>query len=109
MVCGIDCPNCNYACIWCQCLKDLRWDMDKSWSIYDVSLGARSTLQLSKKYNMSKAPLFPFIPLDHVVIDTLHLFLRLPDQLINLLIQELQRKDGISRSITKIDKSKQKI
>ena len=111
MVCGLDCANCNYTCIWCKYSKDLRWDMDKSWSIYDVSLGARTTteLQSSKKYNSSRVPLFPFIPLDHVVIHTLHLFLRLSDLLINLLIQELQRKNGVNRSITKIDKSRQKI
>ena len=36
--------------------------------------------------------------LDHVIIDILHLFLRITDLLINLLIQDLHRHDGILKS-----------
>ena len=87
--------------------------MDKSWSIYDVKHGARgrTTTELpttrNKKYNCSNSPLFPFIPLDHVIIDTLHLFLRITDLLINLLVQDLLRRDGINKTISKLDRSKQ--
>ena len=45
-----------------------------------------------------RAPLFPFIPMEQVVIDTLHLFLRISDVLINLLIRDLRIKDGITKS-----------
>lgn len=44
---------------------------------------------------MSNKPLFPTIPLMHVVIDNLHLFLRTSDVLIDLLIVELRRQDAI--------------
>ena len=37
-----------------------------------------------------------FIPIDHVIIDTLHLFLHISDLLINL-IHEFRRQDGIER------------
>ena len=53
-----------------------------------------------ERYNCKKAPLFPSIPLDHVVIDSLHLFLRISDNLINLLIQELQRQYAIDKKKT---------
>lgn len=33
--------------------------------------------------------------MDHVIIDTLHLFLRISDVLIDLLIRELRRSDAI--------------
>ena len=45
-------------------------------------------------------PLFDFIPIDHVIIDTLHLFLRISDNLIELLIRELRRKDAIDKVST---------
>ena len=46
---------------------------------------------------MSRPPLFPMIPLSNVVIDNLHLFLRVADVLINLLIVELRRQDSIEK------------
>ncbi len=63
----------------------------------DTTLGARTTqenLELSalrkKKFNVSRKPLFPMIPLTHVIIDNLHLFLRVTDVLVDLLIVEMK-------------------
>jgi len=52
---------------------------------------------LSKKpakqqYGRKRLPLFESIPMDRVIIDTLHLFLRTVDLLIYLLIMDLQRE-----------------
>ena len=44
--------------------------------------------------------MFDFIPIDHVIIDTLHMFLRISDNLIELLIRELYRKDAIDKVST---------
>ena len=105
-VTGIDAASSTYACIWCKCKRDERWDTSKEWSISDVTKGARSTeenLEISalpnsrKKFNVSNPPLFPTIPLSHIVIDNLHLFLRVADVLINLLITELRRQDVIDQ------------
>ena len=41
--------------------------------------------------------MFSFIPIDHVIIDTPHLFLRISDDLIELLIRELRRSDVIEK------------
>ena len=57
---------------------------------------------------MSRAPIFPTIPLANVVIDNLHLFLRVFDVLIRLLIDELKRQDAISSARESFDVSKYK-
>ena len=58
-----------------------------------------------RKFNCSRSPLFKDIPIDRVIIDNLHLFLRVADNLINLLILELHRMDGIVKC-THLDKTK---
>ena len=52
----------------------------------------------NEKYGCIQQPLFTSIPIDKVVPDILHLFLRISDVLINLLILELRRLDGIEKS-----------
>ena len=78
-VCGIGPANQDYACIWCLCPGALRYDVSKDWSLTNVAQGER-TIELikqhlkSKKFNCMHSPLSDFIPWDHVIIDTLHLF-----------------------------------
>lgn len=90
--------------------------MQLKWSLFDTSKGARSIEEikiLSKKpakqqYGCKRLPLFESIPMDRVIIDTLHLFLRIGDLLINLLIMDLRRQDGVEKGkLDKFDKSKQ--
>ena len=110
LVCGIGKANQDYACIWCKCPRIHRWDTSKHWSITDPKMGARSLTEIhnfssSKKFNCRTKPLFDFIPLDHVIIDTLHLFLRISDKLIDLLNRELKRCDVIDKkkSLSQMD------
>ena len=107
LVTGIDAANSRYACLWCKCPEEERHRMDLEWSLVDIVKGARTieeTLTNSthpksrKKYNVSSRPLFPTIPLKRVVIDPHHLFLRVTDNLINLLITELRRLDVLNHS-----------
>ena len=57
--------------------------------------------------NCSGLPLFPCIPIDHVVIDKLHTILRITDVLTNLLILDLRRLDEIDKArCGKLDRSK---
>ena len=58
---------------------------------------ATGKCQSSAKFNAKQVPLFPIIPLDHVIIDTLHLFLQICDNLINLLILQLRTEDAIDK------------
>ena len=41
--------------------------------------------------------MFPSIPVDHVIPDILHLFLRISDILTNMLILKVRRMDGIEK------------
>lgn len=70
----------------------------------DTSNGARTIdeIKTSKKrakhqYGCKRLPVFESIPIDRVIIDTLHLFLRIGDLLINLLILDLRRQDGVEK------------
>ena len=103
-VCGLA-ANQDFTCTWCLCPRSLRYDVSKSWSLTNVAQGARSIDLINqhaknKKYNCMRAPLFDFIPLDHVIIDTLHLFLRISDILIELLVRQLKREDAIDKKAT---------
>ena len=98
---GIKAANAKYSCIWCKCPADERHDTSQSWS--SVEDGGRTMEEIqclalgksTQKYGCIHQPLFPIIPLNRVIPDILHLFLRITDILINLLIQELRRMDAI--------------
>ena len=118
-VSGLESANAEYACIWCKCPTKQRYDMSLQWSINDVDKGARTIKEITNKaklskrskvrYNCCEEPIFCFIPIDHVIIDTLHLFLQISDVLINLLIRDLRILDGIEKSTTTLpDKAKNK-
>ena len=104
---GLGAAISTYPCIWCKCPLYDKYEGDKEWSLSDPTKGARTVQEIedmSKKtarkqlnYNCKNVPLFPEIPLDHVIIDSLHLFLRISDNLINLLILELRRQDAIDK------------
>ena len=104
-VCGLGAANSNCACIWCKCPKEQRFDIKKKWSLTSKNQGARCNDDIgkcakSRLYNCKASPLFHFIPIDHVIIDTLHLFLRVSDILVDLLIRKLRRKDAIEKTQT---------
>jgi len=50
-----------------------------------------------EKYGCIRQPIYPTIKIDHTIPDVLHLFLRVCDVLINLLITELRRLDGLDK------------
>ena len=101
-VCGLGAANQDYACIWCKCPRSQRYDIQRVWSLSNSAQGARSLEEISsfaksKKFNCKGTPLFNFIPIDHVIIDTLHLFLRISDNLTELLIRELRERMLVRR------------
>jgi hypothetical protein len=72
----------------------------------DPKLGARSIEENvaiasshSKKFNVSRVPIFPSIPLSRVVVDNLHMFLRVADTLIDLLIGSLRMMDKVNHTL----------
>ncbi len=113
LVCGLESATSNHACIWCKCPKDKRWDMSMTWSLLDQEKGARTIAEINEKAKLAKSnknyfngcnsPLFSFIPLHQIVIDSLHLFLRIADVLINLLIRDLRTLDAINQNKRNLD------
>jgi len=98
---GLQAANADYSCIWCKCPTDERHITSKSW---DTELRTIKEIQefapkkkTEEKYGCIRQPLFPSIPIDHVIPDILHMFLRISDVLINLLILELRRLDGLEK------------
>ena len=93
--------------------------MTLQWSLTDSTKGARSIEEINEKAQLSKnskvrfnccqKPIFSFIPMERVVIDNLHLFLRISDVLINLLIRDIRVIDGIEKVTSRLpDNSKGK-
>ena len=113
---GIQSANSKYPCVWCKCCKDDFADKSLEWSITDPAKGARSHEDLIKvvqlpnnsktvKYGYDKLPLFKdIIPINRYMIDMLHLFLRISDTLINLLVKDCTLFDKFeSWTITRFD------
>ena len=97
----------------------MRYDVGQMWSITDAALGARTIeettemAQLPKskrKHGVQNTPIFRTIPLHHVVIDNLHMFLRVADTLIDLLIVEMRRLDALDKTkkLSSFDRGKAK-
>jgi hypothetical protein len=94
---GMKSATSNFACVWCKVKKENRWLMDKDLNCYN-SPPLRRTLQeiidmankegTQGKYSCVHEPLIK-IDLDHVVLDELHLLLRVMDVLLNNIIQEM--------------------
>ncbi len=91
----------TYSCVWCKCPKDLRYDMTKTWSMSDVKKGARTIEEIcslsGKKrnnFNCTSKPLFMSVPLVNVIPDTLHLYIRIADQMVNHIIEYLRSLDN---------------
>ena len=108
MITGIDSASSTHACIWCKCPALERYESTQKWSISDCEFGARTIEESTmiaqsrkKKYNVSFAPIFTIITLTCVVVDNLHMFLRVADTLIDLFLLDLRRLDKIDR-VTKI-------
>ena len=107
IVCGIEAANSTYACIWCTCPSSERHDMKKEWSATNTAKEARTTAGIVSCHQKPKckqlgcvhAPLFDMIPIDHVIPDILHLFLRVTDILFNLIVLEIRRQDGIEQCV----------
>ena len=101
---GIQAANAKFSCVWCKCPAEQRHNTSKSWCT--IEDGARTIDEIKclalvqhkdSKYGCIHQPLFPSIPINHIIPDILHLFLRISDTLINLLILDLRRIDRIEQ------------
>ena len=91
IVCGLSGATSNYACLYCKVHKDQQWDTSKDLAYYNQPPLARSLHELRNPPKMNycavNKPLFD-IPLTHIVVDELHLLLRITDVLTRNLVEE---------------------
>ena len=105
-----------HSCLWCKCSKQDRSDVSLEWSMTDVTKGARMVDEITEnsgkpkssksRYNCNTPPIFHSVPISRVVPDTLHLFLRIMDQLVYQLVYYLQTCDNIVRLSLNLDLQK---
>lgn len=91
---GLSGATSNHACAWCKVHKTERWEMSYNLEHYNSPELKRTLEELkqlagkkTKNYNCINPPLL-HIDLDHVVMDELHLLLRVMDILIKNLIMD---------------------
>ena len=99
LILGLKCTTSNYSCIWCKIHKNDRWDMSHNLDHYKSAPLQRTIEEVSEmagktknNYCCARQPLIR-IDLDHVVIDELHLMLRVVDVLIDNLIEDVLEWD----------------
>ena len=95
-----------YACAWCKVHKDKRWDMNHEEDFYNkppLQRTLKELKELSKKgrenFCCDHEPLLN-IELDHVILDELHLLLRVVDVLLNNLLEDVlhwDKKDDLNK------------
>ena len=75
----------------------------QEWSFLNEESGARTVDDIischrkpkSQKFGCIHPPLFPNIAIDHIILDILHLYLRITDVLFNLIILDIRRYDAV--------------
>lgn len=90
-----------YACLWCKIHKDKRWETDKHFHHFNSPPMMRTLLEIKElvkkgkgDYCCVKEPLLN-IDLDHVIVDELHLLLRVMDVMLDNIITEVIDWDKI--------------
>ena len=105
IVTGLYAANCNYPCIWCHWLKP-REESDKQVQRKPVegppgprTEEIRSCCLTSKTnhFGYKAASLLPNIPLCDILLDTLHMKLRICDRLCYLLVNSLCKLDRFTK------------
>ena len=89
---GINAANSNFSCLWCNCNLSQPVNMQMEWSISRTQADA-STHHLNGFEGYTEEPIIKFVDFDCIVIDTLHLLLRISDKLFNLLLKKIDLHD----------------
>ena len=99
LILGLKSATCNHSCIWCKIHKDMKWDMTYDLNHYNstplkCTLAEIREMTARKKDNYCcKYPPLLNIDLDHVILDELHLMLRVVDVLIDNLLEDVLEWD----------------
>ena len=96
---GLNGSTSNQSCVWCKVKKDDLWDTSKPWDLYSTDEMKRTYKNLCEDALQSRNGVTKGIPLfkfdsDSVVVDELHLMLRISDVLLRNLILESKDQDA---------------
>ena len=94
---GLNAANAKHACCWCHCNLKETVDLTAEWPISRTQSTA-NIQYLAKENGYKYEPIIQFIDFENVVIDMLHLLLRITDRLYELILEKLtlfDRNDSI--------------
>ena len=99
---GLNAANSDYPCIWCKCNITEKLDLKKlkNWSISDRKLAESAKIIQSGRASKGyiKPPILNFIDFDSVILDMLHLYLRVTDRFFEIIGTLIEKADGIKSS-----------
>ena len=98
MTMGLSGATSIYACLWCLIHKLERWDTSEPIEYYNSGEMKRTLAHIKSmlplnKFSVINKPLFN-IEFDHVILDELHLMMRITDRLTENLITEVMERDS---------------
>ena len=105
---GIGACSSKFCCVWCKCSSDKFWDVTNDVdlrSMEEICELAKRPGKIIKHFGCTHSPMFP-INFDDVIMDPLHMFLHISDQLIRKLVQDLRTKDNVAKNQLNVDKTK---
>ena len=112
MVMGLKGSTSDYSCLWCKIHKLQRCEMSKDIDFHNTGEIKRTLQEIrefqgSTKFCCIHPPLFD-IDLDHVVLDELHLMMRITDRLTDCIITEFMERDSKCDFLKKKKKEKRR-
>lgn len=99
LIYGINAANSKYPCIYCTNNFETKLDKKEPLSFSKRTIDESKALYELKDIDSRKGyieeALFDFIDFDHIVVDLLHLYLRITDKFFNILIDKIIKADGL--------------
>ena len=85
---GINNATSNHPCLWCAINKTLFGKVTECEAAYRIN-----NLVINTDLGKTRPPIFHFIKMRNVIVDVLHMFLRITDRLVLLLHKNLEQMD----------------
>lgn len=112
---GINAASSNIPCVWCKFDKSklknvdidkVQREIEREWFILSEEKGARTidnAVRSINKFGQINTPIITSIPFHRIVVDMLHLFLRITDVLVDLFVINLKELDGYQQNKLNLD------
>lgn len=95
LITGINAANADYPCPWCKFNKKSDNDLRKDWNLRDRS--HQESKENQNSFGYINQPMFKFIKFEEIVVDNLHLLLRITDVIFEKLITFIEHLDSKNR------------